>query len=136
MGDARPQHRACPFASSAIKKWTSFGWWKAITKYAALVSDPSSIRYHLERAIHLATHGRPGPVWLDVPINVQAARIEPDSLGAYDPEEDRLAFDTPDLNAVTHDVLERLRSSERPVIYAGSGIRLSGEYDRFLKLAR
>src|SRR5439155_9086837 len=58
---------------------------ESITKYAVLVQDPQSIRYHLERAVHLATTGRPGPVWIDVPINVQAAKIEPDLLGGYDP---------------------------------------------------
>src|SRR5208283_2079010 len=51
-----------------------------ITKYAVLVKDPKSIRYHLERAIHLAQAGRPGPCWLDIPVDVQSALIDPDSL--------------------------------------------------------
>ncbi len=59
-----------------------------ITKYAAFIDDPQSIRYHLERAWHLAQSGRPGPCWLDVPVDVQAASIDPESLRAYDPAED------------------------------------------------
>ncbi len=57
-----------------------------ITKYAVLVTDPESIRYHLEKAIHLAQTGRPGPVWLDIPGNVQSAMIEPETLEGFTPD--------------------------------------------------
>ncbi len=63
---------------------------KGITKYAVVVDDPSTIRYCLERALHLITAGRPGPCWLDIPVDVQAAQIEPDQLRPYDPAEDEL----------------------------------------------
>src|SRR5579864_2225348 len=66
---------------------------KGITKYAVLVDDPNSIRYHLERAWHLAKSGRPGPCWLDIPSDVQAAMIETDSLRSYDAVEDCLIAD-------------------------------------------
>jgi len=56
-----------------------------ITKYAVMVTDPSTIRYHLERALHLATHGRPGPVWVDVPMDVQASMVDPNDLRGFDP---------------------------------------------------
>ena len=105
-----------------------------ITKYAAIVTDPKTIRYHLERAIHLARTGRPGPVWLDVPINVQGAIVDEAELPAYDPREDRVALATKDLDAACLEVLARLRASERPVIMAGSGVRLSGGHATFLKL--
>jgi len=58
-----------------------------ITKYAALVSDPATVRYHFEKAVWLATHGRPGPVWLDVPLNVQNAQVDPAELPGFDPSE-------------------------------------------------
>ena len=58
-----------------------------ITKYAAMVTDPQRVRYHLEKAIYLARAGRPGPVWLDVPIDVQAAQIDPSALIGFDPRE-------------------------------------------------
>ncbi len=58
---------------------------KPITKYCAMVTDPNTIRYHLEKAMYIATSGRPGPVWLDIPLNVQAAVIDPDSLPSFNP---------------------------------------------------
>lgn len=108
---------------------------QGITKYAVLISDPHSIRYHLERALHLAVSGRPGPVWLDVPTNIQGALIDPSALRGYDAAEDAVTYADADVVPAVAKVVELLRSAERPVIYAGSGIRLSGEYDRFLRLA-
>lgn len=108
---------------------------ESVCKYAVLVKDAKTIRYHVERALHLAIHGRPGPVWLDVPINVQGSLIEPDTLPAYDPAEDAITFETPDIDAAVHTTVGRLLAAKRPVIYAGTGIRLSGQYDRFLTIA-
>jgi acetolactate synthase-1/2/3 large subunit len=105
-----------------------------ITKYAVMVTDPSDIRYHMERAIHLASSGRPGPVWIDVPVNVQGAKIDPEKLRGYDPAEDRLTFETPDLPGVCRDIAARMRAAKRPVIFAGGGIRLSGKQDDFIRL--
>src|SRR4051812_37099558 len=59
----------------------------AITKYAVTVLEPLEIRYHLEKAVHLARHGRPGPVWIDIPLDVQGASIDPDRLVGFDPSE-------------------------------------------------
>ena len=64
------------------------GMVRGITKYAVLVTDPQTIRYHLERALYLAMSGRPGPCWIDVPVDVQSSEIEPEQLRAYDPAED------------------------------------------------
>jgi len=108
---------------------------RGIAKYAALVDDPAHVRHHVERALHLATSGRPGPVWLDIPIDVQAAAYDPAAQAAYDPATDRIAFRTPDLAAAAADVAGRLAQAERPVIYAGTGLRLAGQYERFLALA-
>ena len=58
-----------------------------ITKYAFSIVDPATVRYHFEKATWLASHGRPGPVWLDIPLNVQAAQVEPESLEGFDPVE-------------------------------------------------
>src|SRR5665647_205348 len=60
---------------------------RPITKYCVMVTDPNSIRYHLEKAIYLATSGRPGPCWLDIPLNIQGAQIDPDTLHGFDPAE-------------------------------------------------
>ncbi|MFZ0359481.1 MAG: thiamine pyrophosphate-binding protein [Terriglobales bacterium] len=97
-----------------------------ITKYAVLVDDPLSIRYHLERAWHLAQSGRPGPCWLDIPVDVQAASIDPATLRGYDPAEDKSALNTIDGEQLTsdcRDVLDRIRRAKRPVILAGTGVR-------------
>jgi acetolactate synthase-1/2/3 large subunit len=108
---------------------------KEITKYAVRIDDPSTIRYHLERALHLALQGRPGPVWLDIPIDVQGAKIDPSKLKGYDPKEDEIRYQTDHLEETVAVVAKRLASAKRPVIYAGTGVRLSGQYDLFLKLA-
>ena len=108
---------------------------KGITKYAVLVDDPSTIRYHLEKALYLASHGRPGPVWLDIPIDVQAAQIDPRNLRGFQLSAEEQG---PDFYALKKDQLrqlfDRMKSAQRPVIYAGSGVRLSEQEGLLLKL--
>jgi acetolactate synthase-1/2/3 large subunit len=104
---------------------------RGITKYAVLVRDPQTIRYHLERAIHLATHGRPGPCWLDIPIDVQAAQIDESTLAPYDPAEDATPSDPAALAKIAGEILDRLARAERPVILAGSGVRRVGIIELF-----
>ena len=99
---------------------------RSITKYAVMVTDPQSIRYHLEKALHLARAGRPGPAWIDIPLNVQAALVDLDDLPAYDPTEDAPAWDRSALAGHVAEVLARVRAAERPVLLAGNGIRLAG----------
>ena len=106
-----------------------------ITKYAVRVDDPATIRYHLERAIHLATHGRPGPCWLDIPVDVQAAMIDETTLAAYDPDEDAVPVDAAKLSEQCAEILRRLKAAERPVILVGTGVRISGMRDEFEKIA-
>jgi acetolactate synthase I/II/III large subunit len=103
---------------------------RPITKYAVTIDDPQSIRYHLEKAVHLATSGRPGPVWIDIPIDVQAVPIELDSLSGFQAGE--AAFDeTGVLREQVRKVVELLKSSERPLILAGNGVRLAGAQTEF-----
>jgi acetolactate synthase-1/2/3 large subunit len=107
---------------------------RPVTKYAAMVTDPQSIRYHLEKAFYLASSGRPGPCWLDIPLNVQAAAIDPDTLPAFDPSELDEPWTRTDIGAAAAAILARLKEAKRPVIFAGGGIRLSGRHDAFLEL--
>ena len=107
---------------------------RPVTKYCAMVTDPQTIRYHLEKAIHLAVSGRPGPCWLDIPLDVQAARIDPDTLVGFDPAELDEPWKATDLDATAREILERLARAERPVVMAGSGVRLSRRHDAFLAL--
>lgn len=103
---------------------------KPITKYAALVDQPNLIRYHVERALYEATHGRKGPVWIDIPLDVQASMVEEDELVGYEP------FEAParSLDKLCLQIIEKINKSERPVILAGSGIRHAGAIEDFAKL--
>ena len=107
-----------------------------MTKYAVMIEDPKTIRYHLERAWHLATTGRPGPVWIDIPVNYQGGYIETDELEGYDSSEDDAKLPP----AVDEDtikvVLDKIKHAQRPVFHAGYGIRLSGGYKAFRSVAK
>lgn len=102
-----------------------------MTKYAVMVEDPKTIRYHLERAWHLATTGRPGPVWIDIPVNYQGGYLETEELPGYDPAGDDALLPPPVAEDVIETVLDKLRRAKRPVLHAGYGIRLSGGYGAF-----
>lgn len=93
-----------------------------ITKYAVTVTDPESVRFHLEKSVWLARNGRPGPVWIDIPLDVQAAQIEPEKLPAFVAEEHSPAG----VEKAAQAALELLLKSRRPVLLAGNGVRLSG----------
>jgi acetolactate synthase-1/2/3 large subunit len=107
-----------------------------ITKYAVLVTDPLTIRYHLERALHLAEAGRPGPCWIDVPVDVQSSMIDPATLPGYDPAEDDPQWDRGLIHARCREVLDRIRRAERPVILAGTGVRLARGIEAFHSVIR
>jgi acetolactate synthase-1/2/3 large subunit len=109
---------------------------KGITKYAVLVDDPTSIRYHLERAWHLAQSGRPGPCWLDIPIDVQSAMIDEASLRGYDPVEDDIVQDISVIQQQCREVIRRISEAKRPVILAGTGVRLAAALDEFEEVIR
>jgi acetolactate synthase-1/2/3 large subunit len=97
-----------------------------ITKYAVWVNDPETIAYHLERAWYLAQSGRPGPCWLDIPVDVQSAQIDETKLKHYDPSEDPLPYDPAQAEAQAAAVLEKITRAKRPVLMVGSGVRLAG----------
>lgn len=109
---------------------------KGITKYSVLVENPADIRYHLEKAWHLAQTGRPGPCWLDIPIDVQSAQIDPSALHGYDPAEDDVAWDLEAIRQQCATVARRIAQASRPVLMAGTGVRLSGSLDEFEALIR
>ncbi len=106
---------------------------KPITKKAELVMDENKIRYCLEEAIYVAKSGRPGPVLLDIPLNIQRAIIGLNSIASYN----KKSFET--INKIDYDALDQIvtliRSSLRPVILAGGGVRLSKGQDELLKFA-
>ena len=107
---------------------------RPITKYVAMVTDPQTIRYHLEKAFYLARSGRPGPCWLDIPLNVQGAKIDPSELPGFDPAEIDEPWKAADCAELSRQVLDKLQQAQRPVVLVGSGVRLSGAHARFLDL--
>lgn len=106
-----------------------------MTKYATMIEDPMDIRYALEKAWHLATTGRPGPVWIDIPVNFQGMYIETDELRGYDPTEDDALLPPAVSQETIDEVIEKIKKAERPVFHAGYGIRLSGAYKQFREVA-
>ncbi|MEG2625397.1 MAG: thiamine pyrophosphate-binding protein [Christensenella sp.] len=108
---------------------------ECMTKYAVMVVEPNEIKYHLKRALFLAKSGRPGPVWVDIPVNVQGAMIETESLIDYDCTDDA-ARENPSVpsSETINIIIEKLKSAQRPVIYAGSGIMGSGAHAQFTEL--
>lgn len=105
-----------------------------MTKYAVMVEKAEDIRYHLEKAMFLSMYGRRGPVWLDVPMDIQAARVEPQELKSFDPEEEGLKCVPSIPDETITKILEILLRAERPLIFGGFGIRASGAYDLFKEL--
>ena len=106
---------------------------RGITKYAVTILNPRDIRFHLEKAWYLAQNGRPGPVWLDIPIDVQSSEINPELLTGFSiPEIDLNQSDT--LSREVTFTLEKIRSAQRPVILAGTGVRLAGAVGEFTEV--
>tara|TARA_B100000767_G_scaffold274264_1_gene306719 strand:+ start:385 stop:2244 length:1860 start_codon:yes stop_codon:yes gene_type:complete len=123
---------------------------KPITKYAVTVKDPRDIKEIMDKAIYLLTNGRPGPVWIDVPIDVQGSLIDPNKLKGFDGGIKKLVNDPgvtnntklelltkSNLNDKTFDIIfEKLKKSRRPVILAGTGVSISNMSKQFLKLIK
>lgn len=105
-----------------------------MTKYCAMISDPTKIRYHLEKALFSAKSGRPGPVWLDMPLDVQGAIVETDDLIGFDAVSEGMSAKPELPEGIVSDILHRIANAERPVLYCGMGVRLSGAYESFLEL--
>ncbi len=103
-----------------------------MTKYAKFIDDANEIAYHLEKALYLCKIGRGGPVWLDIPLDIQAAVIDTDELVHFkkDEETENVIYD----KGNTARILEQIKKAKRPVILAGTGIRLAGARDEFIKL--
>lgn len=107
----------------------------AMSKYAVMVTEPRMMKFHVDKALYFAFHGRPGPVWLDVPHNVQAAMIDPDQFVEFDPclyanmDPGPVSMKTVDL------VLEKLKAAKRPVLLGGVELRTAGKYELFRQVA-
>lgn len=104
---------------------------QSITKYAVTVMEPNDIRYILEKAVYMATSGRPGTTWVDIPLDVQSAEIEPETLRGFCPQEKHIEISASDLA----DIYKLLSEAKRPCILAGTGVMLSGAREEFAAMA-
>jgi len=104
---------------------------KPITKYAVTILDPQTIRFHLEQAVHLARSGRPGPVWIDIPLDVQAAQVDEESLKGFAPDEQDTSSKVANIRELVARTIQMLNGSTRPVILVGNGVRLAGGENLF-----
>ena len=101
-----------------------------MTKYAEMIRKPEDILYHLQKAIYIAHDGRRGPVWIDIPLDIQGTMIETETLRRYTPE------DSEDNFVDIHSIINAINEAKRPVIFAGESIRSSGAYDLFRGLLK
>jgi len=107
---------------------------KPITKYAVTVMEPESIRYHLERAYYLAKDGRQGPVWIDIPLDVQGAMVDENRLMGFSPQESAVSINS--LDDLVSKTIDLLNCAKRPVLLVGNGIRLSDAMPEFYQLIK
>ncbi|HSV98603.1 MAG TPA: thiamine pyrophosphate-binding protein [Sedimentisphaerales bacterium] len=109
---------------------------RPITKYAVTITDPDTIRYHVEKACHLATTGRPGPVWIDVPLDIQNKLINPEELRGYTSDERSEPCTEYVLRGLVAQCAEMLAKAKRPVLIYGYGVRLAGAEDSLRDLVQ
>lgn len=107
---------------------------RPITKYAVTVLDPDEIRFQLEKALHVARNGRPGPVWIDIPLDVQPAEIDPSALTGYVPEVESSVDARQHWAQQVEAALAHLVAAERPIVLVGNGVRIAGAEREFLDL--
>lgn len=104
---------------------------ESITKYAVKLKDPQMVRYEMEKCVAIARQGRPGPVLLDVPLDVQGSFVEEESLVGYTDDYQKTVIKKETLDSV----VELLKNAQRPVFYGGGGVYMSNASDEFVKLA-
>src|SRR3989338_3354557 len=114
------------------------GMVKAVTKYAVTVMKPEDIRYHLQKAVFYAKSGRPGPVWLNVPLDIQGSLIDQSNLESFDETKENLPYETDKkkLEELVSQIIKKINKSKRPVVMVGNGVRLSGSQEKLLHLIR
>ena len=103
-----------------------------ITKFFVTVDDPSLIQYYMQKAYYMALHGRPGPVWIDVPLDIQKMEVPDKMLREFTPE----AEDDPDFQSAVSQTIKHIKSAKKPLFLVGQGIRLAGATKEFQKILR
>ncbi len=129
-------HETVAYTGKNIRTWGSqeanvIPIMKPITKYANIITDASKIGEEMDKAIYYATHGVKGPVWLDIPVDVQNARVEPEQLSRWNGDESVMQATAEEIKLVA----DALKEAKRPVFLIGSGIRASHSVEQFKTLA-
>lgn len=106
-----------------------------ITKYAVTIYDPSEVKYEIDKAMYIALSGRPGPVWIDIPLNVQAANVDETQMHEFNPSEMADNINHQLVDEQITKLLNKLREAKAPVIYVGNGVRLANRVNEFVFLA-
>lgn len=107
-----------------------------MTKYAVMVTNPKMVKYHIDKALYLAQSGRPGPVWLDLPLDLQGAYIDTEEFLEFHEEELEEMCPPSVTDEIIDTVIQKLKAAKRPVINAGNGIRIAGAYPVFREVVR
>jgi len=127
-------------SQSGIKKLRQFGVQEldiipiveSITKYAVTITQPEKIRYELEKASHIAKSGRPGPVWIEIPMDIQSAKIS-DELEKFEIKQS----EKPEINEnQIKSIIELLQNAKRPIIISGQGVRIAGAIELLTKFVK
>ena len=108
---------------------------KSITKYCVTITDAKDVKYELDKAIALALSGRPGPVWIDIPLDIQGAMVEECDMREFNASETTDNIDYSVVSNQVNELLERINKSKSPVIYVGNGVRLAKREAEFIKVA-
>ena len=124
-----------PLRTSGIQEYDVTPSAAPMTKYAVMAERKEDIRYIAEKALYLMMSGRRGPVWIDVPLDVQSAEIDPETLRGYDPSENPAEIPPRAGENTVREIADRLAAAERPVLFGGAGVRASGGAETFLRLA-
>ncbi|HZJ78001.1 MAG TPA: thiamine pyrophosphate-binding protein [Clostridia bacterium] len=106
---------------------------ECMTKYSEMVTDKNKIRYCLEKALKVAQQGRPGPCWLDIPLDIQGAFVDTNDLYGYDEDNFEELPDSVD-DSIIDEIIRDIKTAKRPVLNAGNGIRISGGFEAFKRV--
>lgn len=125
------RHTKLPIRTYGQQEADIVGIVSPITKYAVMIEDPTCIAYEMDKALHLAQSCRKGPVWIDVPLDIQNMRVDPELLARFKPEPVHFGANEKDVDSV----YESLREAKRPVVLVGSGIRGAGAVEELRRFA-
>ncbi len=108
---------------------------QSITKYCVTITDVKDVKYELDKAIYIAQNGRPGPVWVDVPLDIQGAMVDETTLREFDPAEIHDNIDHALIDRQIDVLLSKIAHAQSPVIYVGNGVRLAKREQEFIRIA-